>query len=277
MTVDTDVLLREGLVEIDGRTHSYLFAGPEGAQPVVILHGIMGHRHEWDAVTRTLAESYRVYALDQRGHGDSDWTDHYSPAAMADDLIEFVDHLAIERPHLIGHSMGGMVSMIAGSRRPDRFGRIVVVDIGPDSVVGPDAELLRQWIGELGAKTYRSEDDAYREWVGDPFARPELLRHYASHCLRETDEGLRWKFDGEALTSFFDNVSEEELWTAVETMSNPTLLVRGAHSPHLSEATASAMIERMAAADLWLIPDGAHDLGVERPGQVAEAALRFFG
>src|SRR5262245_10236189 len=85
--------------------------GDPGAPPALLLHGGNQSSHSWDLVSLHLADRYHVYALDQRGHGDTEWSREldYSIDAMASDVLAFVADQAIERPIIFGHSMGGRV------------------------------------------------------------------------------------------------------------------------------------------------------------------------
>ena len=87
----------------------------------MVLHGGNQSAHSWDLVSLHLASRYHVFALDQRGHGDSEWhrAADYSVEAMAGDLEAFVEALSLERPVILGHSMGGMVTLALSQRRPD--------------------------------------------------------------------------------------------------------------------------------------------------------------
>lgn len=97
-------------------TFHYRTTGDSAAPPVVMLHGIMGHARERHALVQSLASTNRMYVVDQRGHGRTDWAAHYSPSAMAVDVIALVEALELEHPRVIGHSMGGMAAMIAAAR-----------------------------------------------------------------------------------------------------------------------------------------------------------------
>ena len=135
---------------------------------------------------------------------------------------------------------------------------------------------LAAFVKALGSASYDSVDQAYAEWSENPMARPELLRHYVEHCLvRGGDGRLRRCFDGIGLARFFSGVSESELWQAVDRIACPVLLVRGEHSPALSDSTAEEMMRRFRDARLALIPGAGHDLGVEQPEAVADAAIDF--
>src|SRR3954471_7693233 len=87
--------------------------GDPTAPPVLMLHGGNQSSHSWDLVSLHLADRYHVYALDQRGHGDSEWSREldYSMDAMVDDAVAFIADQAIDRPIIFGHSMGGRVTL----------------------------------------------------------------------------------------------------------------------------------------------------------------------
>ncbi len=112
----------------------YLEWGHPDAPPIVLLHGGHQSAHSWDLVSLHLAQNHRVLALDQRGHGDSEWSRdvNYSNHTMALDAGAFMDAMSLERPILMGHSMGGRNSLLLTKENPSRLRALVVVDIGPE-------------------------------------------------------------------------------------------------------------------------------------------------
>jgi pimeloyl-ACP methyl ester carboxylesterase len=112
----------------------YLEWGNPDAPPIVLLHGGHQSAHSWDLVSLHLAQKYRVLALDQRGHGDSEWPRdaEYTNDAMARDAGAFIAALNLRRPTLIGHSMGGRNAMLLTRRDPSRLRALVIVDVGPE-------------------------------------------------------------------------------------------------------------------------------------------------
>lgn len=105
--------------------------GPERGEPVLLLHGLGGDHTTWDTVAGHLADRYRVVAPDQRGSGLSDRAGEYSFALMADDLLALVDAMGWSRVRLVGHSMGGVVALVAAQRRPGLVSRLVLEEAPP--------------------------------------------------------------------------------------------------------------------------------------------------
>src|ERR1700722_2886673 len=96
--------------------HTEYGAGP----PVVILHGLFGSGRNWTAVARSLGERYRVFTVDMRNHGASEWAEAMDYEAMADDVADFLAGQGLARAALIGHSMGGKAAMVLALRAPEK-------------------------------------------------------------------------------------------------------------------------------------------------------------
>src|SRR3989442_5421475 len=121
-------------VILQGQRFHYTEWGEATAPALVLPRGVPGHARTWDDEAGALASRYRVLALDQRGHGDSDPAANgdYTVAAMAGDLAAFADTLELARLSIVGLSMGGRVAIAFGGQHRSRVDRLVVVDIGPD-------------------------------------------------------------------------------------------------------------------------------------------------
>src|SRR2546429_2021870 len=106
--------------------------GGEGRIPLLLLHGFTGHAHAWDTLSIALQQHFHVYALDQRGHGDSDPADVYNAMAAFDDISGVIAELGLRSLVLVGLSMGGRNAIYFTSKRPDLVQKLVIVDIGPE-------------------------------------------------------------------------------------------------------------------------------------------------
>jgi len=98
---------------------------------VVLLHALGERGANWAPVTARFAECFCIFALDLRGHGDSDWPGTYSFQLMCDDVLGVLDQLGLGKVTLAGHSMGGVVAYLAAMKRPDRVERLIVEDVPP--------------------------------------------------------------------------------------------------------------------------------------------------
>ncbi|MDJ0460158.1 alpha/beta hydrolase [Streptomyces sp. H27-C3] len=125
--LDPDVLT----VRANGLRMAYRTWGDQAAPPVVLLHGRSANSARWAHIARELAAIRRVYAIDLRGHGASDWPGSYGYAQMRDDVRAFLDALGLDRVDLVGHSMGGAVAALVAQAYPERVGRLVMEEPPP--------------------------------------------------------------------------------------------------------------------------------------------------
>ncbi len=93
-------------------------------------HGLTSNSAHWEHFGRKLSAYYQIVALDQRGHGESEWAaDGYDIEKYVSDLLAFINYLETDSVVLVGHSLGGLVSMRCASLYPDRIEKIIVVDV----------------------------------------------------------------------------------------------------------------------------------------------------
>ncbi|WP_406306709.1 alpha/beta fold hydrolase [Streptomyces sp. NBC_00879] len=156
-------------VDVGGTRLSFQVSGPTDAPPVVLLHALGEDATDWDLVAVALAAGRRVYALDLRGHGRSDWPGEYSLELMRADVIGFLDALALDRVDLIGHSMGGIVACLLAEDHPRRVNRLVLEDVAAPrpraktTTTRPEGELTFDWDMVLAIR--KQIDEPPRAWL----------------------------------------------------------------------------------------------------------------
>jgi pimeloyl-ACP methyl ester carboxylesterase len=266
----TDGAFTSRNLDIDGLTFHYLDWGG-ATSPLVMLHGLSGHARTWDHTAAALSDRHHVLALDQRGHGDTDWAPAYGLRPMAQDLLSFLDGLDLSEVTLMGLSMGGLVSFVFAAAHPERVARMVILDIGPEIAPAGSANVA----SSLAAQdTFSSEDEAFAQArAANPRPTDATLRHRVTHNLRQLPDGtLTFKYDRELRRSpraLFDH-TPEELWEAWRALSCPVLLVRGADSDVLAADTAQRMLTENPNVSFASIPDCGHSITLDRPDELLE-------
>ena len=255
--------------------------------PLILLHGHGNEAHLWDDFVPCVAPHYRVLAVDQRGHGDSDWDPdgRYDTEFMIRDLEALTAALEIDRFVLIGFSMGGRVSMGFAGRHPERLAGLVLVDIGPELDargvfrIGQEMETQR-------APLFSSLDEyASLLSLNYPAGQPHALMRMARHGLRAREDGLfelkmdpkmrgARPVDDEARAR--EEAFVEEQWRALAALPCPTLVVRGAASDILSPEIADKMVDEvLQKGRLEVVPQAAHSVATDNPRGFEEAVSRF--
>lgn len=184
-----------GSVPVAGVEVAYRRWGPPTGRGVVLVHGGAAHARWWDAVAPFLGER-PVVAIDLSGHGDSGWRTNYSGPLWVEEVLGAAEALLPPGPVVVGHSMGGLIALLAAREPGNPLSGVIVVD-SPlnDAVALPDVE------PPTGARSARMVQDAsllierFRPMF-DSGRIPTYLRdHAARHSVRYGEGGFRWKFD----------------------------------------------------------------------------------
>ena len=275
----TEAAPRDGIANVNGLDLHYLDWGGEADTAAVALHGFALNCRSWDEVAPALSAQLHWYALDQRGHGLSARADElsdYSRDHMADDIAGFIEATGLDRPVVVGHSMGGMNAMTFASRHPDALRALVLVDVGPEvSVDG--AQQVRQFV----AGPY--EMDSLEAWVDHthqyyPYRSKEGIRRRLAVSLRETAEGkLAKQFDARFRQAEFRGVadSRSDIWETARGLRCPTLLLHGEKSPVLKREQAERFAEAVETVRLVSIAEAGHSVAGDQPQAFAEAVRAF--
>jgi len=264
-------------LELNGLKFHYLDWDGDGP-PLVMLHGLTGHAHTWDHTAAALSDRYHVYALDQRGHGDTEWASRYGIPAMLGDLLGFLDALGLPVVTLMGLSMGGIVAYQFTAAHPERVSRLAVLDIGPE--IAPAG--ARRVAADLASRNvFGSEEEAVANArAANPRPTDEWLRHRVSHNLRPLPDGtftFKWDKALREPGGIGDGLSPDQRWAAWNSLSCPVLLVRGDDSDILAPEAAERMVACNPHVSLAVVPDCGHSITLDRPERLLDAAGPWLG
>jgi pimeloyl-ACP methyl ester carboxylesterase len=259
----------------------YLDWGNKDGPPLVFLHGGALTAHTWDVVCLALRDQYHCLALDARGHGDSDWADDYSHERHCEDITGFIEQLGIVRTVMVGQSMGGLNSIVYAGRGGQRLSGLVIVDVGPELNLGGT-----QRIGDFIRDTPEAESiDAFIEKAMEfnPRRDPVLLRRSLHHNLRQLPNGKwSWKWDPNRMRSGMSKIEDHiegmrKLWTQVEKIDCPALVMRGGKSDVFSDANAEKLAANLRKGRWVRIDNAGHTVQGDNPRDMVAALREFFG
>lgn len=265
---------RDIYVSANGLRHHLIARGHPGSPVVVMIHGLAGQAHAFDAVATRLSSQYHVYCLDVRGRGESHWgpADGYHVENYVADLEAVRDALGLERFALVGTSMGGIISMNYAPRFPEHVQRLVLNDIGPEV----DPVGLKRIIEYVGHAPTMFEDmkavvKYYKENYGPMVEHlPEdQIADFARWNVRKSDTGLFvWKMDPAVREGGSTTPPALEPWDAFARIACPVLILRGANSDVLSTDIAQRMVEAKPGARLVEVPGVGHAPVLTEPAAV---------
>ncbi len=252
----------------------YLEWGNPANPKILMLHGVSQQAHSWDFVALALSDRFNVLALDQRGHGDSDWAPDgdYSLEAQQSDIDAVVDALGLNGFTLMGHSMGGRNSYVWASRHPKVLDALVIVDTGPQGQRAGRERIQRfqQLPDELDS--FEEFADRVQEYTG---RQREQVVGALKYSIRERPDGKwSWKYDKVLRTpgARAPGWESDRLWECVKKIDCPTLVVRGERSDIFADETLNRMRDEIPDCSIATIARAGHLVQGDNPADfLAEA------
>ncbi|HLW71471.1 MAG TPA: alpha/beta hydrolase [Candidatus Binataceae bacterium] len=271
------VLPEDHHVIVGAMRFHYLDWGGSG-QPILFLHGGGINAHTWDVVCLMLRERYRCVALDQRGHGDSEWSPaiDYGVETQVCDIEGFIEKLGVDNPLLVGQSMGGLNSIAYAIRHSAKMKALVVVDVGPE-VNSEGTQRIREFSGTPELES--PEAFLERAVKFNPIRDPRVLRRSLFYNLRQLPSG-KWslKHDQRRASEAAWRIAtdqRERLVREVSKISCATLIVRGAKSDVLSDEAAERFAKMLPRARWVRVEEAGHNIQGDNPRGLLDAMNPF--
>ena len=244
-----------------GLTMSYVETGPANGRPVIFLHGITDSSVSFSRVLPLLDKSFRVFSLDQRGHGDSDRPESgYEMKDFASDVAAFMDAKGISKAVIVGHSMGSFVAMQAALDHPQRVERLVL--IGTAATANTEtAREMQKIINEL--KDPVSVDFA-RNFVIDtssPTVAKEFVDELTAETLKPPARVWRSALAGALARDFTPDLGRLKM---------PVTIFWGANEVLFLREDQNVLTSRIAGSKLIVYPDAGHAPHWEYPARFAK-------
>ena len=255
----------------------YLDWGGSG-HPMLFLHGGGLNAHTWDVVALMLRDRYRCIALDQRGHGDSEWSPvvDYGVASQSGDVEGLIDALGLTNPVVVGQSMGGLNALAYATRHHARMKGLVVVDVGPE-INAAGAQRIRDF-----ASTPELDSlDAFLALAVkfNPLRDPAVLRRSLFYNLRETPAG-KWSLKHDQRRSSAEAAERAaaqrtRLAAEIPGIGCPVLIVRGAVSDVLTDDAAERFARSLPHGRWVRVERAGHNVQGDNPGGLLDAMRPF--
>ena len=266
--------MKERRFKANGLVLNCLDYGGAGKPPMLFVHGGSAHAHWWDFVAPAFAGDFHVLALDQRGHGHSQWSKEweYGSGHYVSDLERIIDSWGLGAPILIGHSMGAHNVLVYAARNSAKLRAIAAIDTPPDYTERAVAFL--RTVAEKPPRRFTSFEDAVKSFKVLPretLARPEILEHIARHSYKQLPDG-NWTHKLDRRTLIREPLT---VWESLGQIGCPALIVKVADSPLLSVEMAQKMVARMPRGRLAVISDSYHHAMLDNPRGLI-AALKSF-
>ena len=230
--------------------------------PLVVLHGLFGSSGNWRGVARGLAATHSVHCVDLRNHGASPWADSMGYVEMADDVLQLIAKLQLDRPAVMGHSMGGKTAMVLALRQPSSVSRLVIVDIAPvpyADTLTPFAEAMRS--ADVVAAASRAEVQRRLEQSApDAGVVPFLMQN-----LVMRNDPFDWRLNLLAISAAMPQLSSFPSELLGARFVGPVTVIAGQDSDYVAQRDGAAFQPMFDDVAVEIVDGAGHWVHADRP------------
>ncbi|MEX0345857.1 MAG: alpha/beta fold hydrolase [Rhizobiaceae bacterium] len=244
--------VKSGKANVNGIEMYFAEYGTAAGTPILMIHGGLAHADVWGNITADLSKDYRVIVADTRGHGRStNDGSEYTYETLAKDYIALLDHLGVDKVHLVGWSDGANIGYVISGTNPERLashfahaGNVTLAGIDPEA---GNNEVFGGYIGMMAAD-------------------------YAK--LSPTPDGFQAFLDGVVKMWGTDKPGGME---ALKSVTVPTLVVQSQYDEGILMEHSKQISETIPGADLLVLKDLSHFASFQAPDEYAAAVREFVG
>ncbi|KAF9987691.1 hypothetical protein BGZ65_002321 [Modicella reniformis] len=247
------------------------------SQPIVILHGLFGSKQNWKALSKAMASrlNTQVFALDLRNHGESGQSKVHDYTNMANDVVQFLKQQNLDKPFVIGHSMGGKVAMTMALNHTVPLDRLVVVDMAPvkiqlSSEFAKYVAVMKE-IQKVHIKKQSEADSIMKKVVDDLGVRQFLLTNLKKDV---TDNGYSFRVPLDTLGDSLETLGRFDFVPGKDRYDGKTLFIKGNKSNYVQGKEEELIKEFFPQARIKGLEAG-HWVHAEKPDQFLRLVTEF--
>jgi pimeloyl-ACP methyl ester carboxylesterase len=241
-------------------------------QDLIVIHGLFGMSDNWNTLGKQFSKYCRVHLIDLRNHGRSPHAEDFNYEVMCGDVLEYIQDNNIEKPIILGHSLGGKVAMKFAFTHPDKIEKLIVADIAPRKYNTDFHQNLLSALYKLPLEdfTKREEvDHALSLFVEDKGIRFFLLKN----LYRNENKEFAWRFNIDVLLEKVSNIQEADFVKG--TCNVPTHFIRGGNSNYITTQDELIINKHFSDFSIATIDGTGHWLHAENPERFYDEVMGF--
>ena len=239
--------------------------------PLLILHGLFGSSDNWQTLAKKFANDFKVFAIDLRNHGRSFHHEEFDYQVMMHDIVDFVQDNGLDKVSLLGHSMGGKLSMNYALHFPEKVEHLIIIDIAPRKYRVLHDGII-QALKALDLKLYKKReevDDALADMLQIFSIRQFLLKN----LIRNKNGTFDWKINLNVIDQSIENLVVEI--SSDTTFQGKTLFIAGDKSDYIRPVDEEQIHELFPNSQVSYLPDVGHWVHAQAPDLLYQTVMDF--
>jgi esterase len=235
--------------------------------PVIFIHGLFGSLSNLGMLARAFMQTHTVVQLDVRNHGKSEHSDEMNYDLMAQDVLDTLNEIGLEKVSLVGHSMGGKIAMRIAGLAPERVAHLAVLDMAPVAYQQNHHDQIFKAllaVDQAQIETRQQAIDIMKQYISEDMVIQFLLKSFSKG---------KWLFNVHALNAHYPDILG---WAEQPANSQEALFLRGTASPYIAKPEYVETLKRQFPnAELKAVEGAGHWLHAEKTAEVVTLLQQY--
>ncbi len=231
------------------------------AQDLIIIHGLFGMSDNWNSLGKQFSKYCRVHLLDLRNHGRSPHSDDFNYEVMCGDVLEYMEDNNIEKPIILGHSLGGKVAMKFAFLYPDKIEKLIVADMAPRRYDTGFHQNLLSTLYRLPLENFEKREEIDK-LLASTYEDKGMRLFLLKNLYRNENKEFAWRFNIEVLLEKVNNIQEADFVKGV--CDVPTHFIRGENSNYITTEDELIINKHFLDFSIATIEEAGHWLHAEQ-------------
>tara|TARA_B100001059_G_C17646086_1_gene481889 strand:- start:66 stop:851 length:786 start_codon:yes stop_codon:yes gene_type:complete len=241
-------------------------------QAVIIIHGLFGMSDNWNSIGKKISDNFNVHIIDLRNHGRSFHNNNFSFHDMSNDLQEYLFQHNIQKPILIGHSLGGKVAMDFCFKNAEKVKGLIVVDIAPKAYNLAFHNKLLSVLSGVPLHNFNSRDEIDKV-LSKSITELSIRSFLMKNLYRDEDKSFNWRFNIGVLKKELSNIKNTDFLKGELTL--PTVFIKGGNSNYINSNDEGLISKHFKNSRIREIVGAGHWVHAEKPNLFYDEVISF--
>ena len=241
-------------------------------QDLIIIHGLFGMSDNWNSLGKQFSKYCRVHLIDLRNHGRSPHADDFNYDVMCGDVLEYMEDNNIEKPIILGHSLGGKVAMKFAFLYPEKIEKLIVADMAPRRYDTDFHQNLLSTLYRLPLENFEKREEIDK-LLASTYEDKGMRLFLLKNLYRNEKKEFAWRFNIEVLLEKVSNIQEADFIKGV--CDVPTHFIRGGNSNYITTEDKLIINKHFSDFSIATIEGAGHWLHAENPERFYNEVMGF--
>lgn len=234
--------------------------------PIIMIHGLFGNLSNLGTLSTSLLQYYHVIQIDLRNHGHSPHDPVMNYMVLAQDILNLLHYLSIEKCIVIGHSIGGKVAMTLGILDEKYIYKIIIIDIAPKKYNIDKYKNIFSTLNYIHNAHIQHKSD-----IINIMQKNDIAPHIISFLLKSFQKN-KWTFNFDFIKQNYDNLND---WTISQICWKSSLFIRGELSNYIIDSYIKTIHDQFPFSFIHTVPDAKHWVHYDKPEYVCDIIKKF--